>query len=176
LKFIRNFMKMTIILFLSLSSILGFSSTDLDTIPRGEFYPITEAYLFIDDNIYTMKEEYVDIPSKVFFMFARSSSLDSSVVISIDHGNDKVMFLGFAEEIEAPGNFDFLSGGKSYYFWKYNVHDKKEPGECFVIKEYVTKMKDMVPLEYYRFHFLFEEYKFLFYCDIPTVNFLSSGK
>ena len=169
-------MKMTIILFLSLSSILGFSSTDLDTIPRGEFYPITEAYLFIDDSIYTMHEEYVDIPSKVFFMFTRSSSPDSSVVISIDHGNDKVMFLGFAEEVEPPGNFDFLPGKKTYYYWKYNVHDSKEPAECFVIREYVTEMKDMVRLEYFRFHFLFEKYKFLFYCETPAVNLLSSQK
>jgi hypothetical protein len=169
-------MKSILIFLLSLSSVLGYSTEGLDTIPRGEFYPITEAYLFKGDSIYTMKEEYVDIPSKVFFMVTRSSSPDSSVVISIDHGNDKVMFLGFAEEIEAPGNFDFLTGKKTYYYWKYIVHDKKEPGECLVIREYVTKVEDLVPQEYYRFHFLFEEYKFLFYCEIPAVNFLSSQK
>ena len=169
-------MKSTLILILSLSSVLGYSTEGLDTIPRGEFYPISEAYLFIDDSIYTMKEEYVDVPSKVFFMFTRSSSPDSSVVISIDHGNDKVMLLGFAKEIEAPGNFDFLTGKKTYYFWKYTVHDKKVPGECLVIREYISKVEDMVPQEYYRFHFLFEEYKFMFYCEIPAVHFLSSEK
>ena len=166
-------MKSILILILSLSSVLVYSTIGLDTIPRGEFYPITEAYLFEGDSIYTMKEEYVDIPSKVFFMFTRSSSPDSSVVISIDQGNDKVLFLGFAEEIEAPGNFDFLSGKKSYYFWKYNMHDKKEPGECLVIREYVAEIKNMVPLEYFRFHFLFEEKKIMFYCDIPVVHFLN---
>jgi hypothetical protein len=169
-------MKSILILIFSLSSVLGYSTMGLDTIPRGEFYPITEAYLFEGDSIYTMKEEYVDIPSKVFFMFTRSSSPDSSVVISIDHGNDKVMFLGFAEEVESPGDFDFLPGKKTYYSWRYNVHDSKEPAECFVIKEYVTEIKDMVSLEYFRFHFLFEKYKFLFYCEIPAVNFLSSEK
>lgn len=169
-------MKRLLILLLSLPSVLGYSIKGLDTIPRGEFYPIKEAYLFIDDSIYTMKEEYVDVPSKVFIMFTRSNSLDSSVVISIDHGNDKVMFLGFAEEVEPLGNFDFLPGKKTFYSWKYNIHDKKEPRECIVIKEYVTKIKDMVPQEYFRFHFLFEKYKFLFYCKIPAVHFLSSQK
>lgn len=167
-------MKGIMIFLLALSSVPGYSTNGLDTIPRGEFYPISEAYLFEDDSIYTMKEEYVDIPSKVFFMFTRSSSPDSSVVISIDHGNDKVMFLGFAEEIEAPGNFDFLTGKKTYYYWKYIVHDKKDSGECLVIREYNTNVEDMVPREYYRFHFLFEEYKFMFYCEIPTIHFLSS--
>lgn len=160
----------------SLSSVLGYSTMGLDTIPRGEFYPITEAYLFKGDSIFTMKEEYVEIPSKVFLMFTRSRSPDSSVVISIDHGKDKVMFLGFAKEIEAPGNFDFLSGKKTYYYWKYIVHNKKDPGECLVIMEYITKVEDMVPQEYYRFHFLFEEYKFMFYSVIPEVHFLIPGK
>ena len=169
-------MKIILILIFQLSSVLGYSTIGLDTIPRGEFYPITEAYLFEGDSIYTMQEEYVDISSRVFFMFTGSGSSDSSIVISIDHGNDKVMFLGFAEEVESPGNFDFLPGKKNYYYWKYNVHDKKEPGECIVIREYVTKIKDMVPQEYFRFHFLFEKYKFMFYCKIPAVHFLSSEK
>jgi hypothetical protein len=169
-------MKSILIFLLSLFSFLGYSQASLKTQSRGEFYPITEAYLFEGDSIYTMKEEYVDIPSKVFFMFTRSSSPDSLIVISIDHGNDKVMFLGFAKEIEAPDNFDFLPGKKTYYSWKYNAHDTVNPGECLVISEYVTKMTDMVPVEYYRFHFLFKEYQFLFYCEIPVIHFLSSGK
>lgn len=169
-------MKAMIIILLSISSVLGYPQVGLITQPRGEFYPISEAYLFEDDSIYTMKEEYVDIQSKVFFMYTSSSSPDSSVVISIDHGNDKVIFLGFAKEIESPGNFDFLTGKKTYYYWKYIVHNKKEPGECLVISEYVTKVEDMVPQEYYRFHFLFEEYKFLFYCEMPVIHFLSPEK
>jgi hypothetical protein len=166
-------MKIIVILLLSLSSVLGYLKEGLDTIPRGEFYPITEAYLFEGDSIYTMQEEYVNIPSKVFLMFTRSKSPDSSIVISIDHGNDKVIFLGFAREIEAPGNFDFLVGKKTYYYWNYYVNGRKEPKNCYVISEYVTKIEDMVPMEYYRFHFLFEKYQFLFYCEMPLIQFIN---
>jgi hypothetical protein len=162
-------------LLLTLNTLLAVSQADPANPARGEFYNITEAYLFIGDSIYTMKEEYVDIPSSVFFMFTPDTSPDSSLVISIDHGKERVMFLGFAQETDAPGDFDFLPGKKNYYFWKYNTHNSKEPGECLVIREYIAVMKDLVPLEYYRFHFLFEEEKFMFYCDFPLIHFLSSG-
>lgn len=99
-------MKSILIFILSLSSVLRYTD-GLDTMPRGEFYQIKEAYMFIDDSIYTMQEEYVDVSSKVFFMFTCSGSSDSSIVISIDHGNDKVMYLGYAKEIAPPENFDF---------------------------------------------------------------------
>jgi hypothetical protein len=165
-------MKIVLILILSLNTLMAVPQADQTNPPRGEFYNITEAYLFVGDSIYTMKEEYVDIPSNVFFMFTHSGSPDSSIVISIDHGKERVMFLGFAQETEAPGDFSFLPGKKNYYFWKYQDHNSKEPLECFVIKEYITEMKDLVPLEYYRLHFIFEEEKFLFYCNIPEIHFL----
>jgi hypothetical protein len=52
-------MKSILITILSLSSVLGYSTKGRDTIPRGEFYKISKAYLFEGDSIYTMKEEYV---------------------------------------------------------------------------------------------------------------------
>lgn len=168
-------MKSILIFILSLSSVLRYTD-GLDTIPRGEFYQIKEAYMFIDDSIYTMQEEYVDVSSKVLFMFTRSGLSDSSIVISIDHGDEKVIYLGFAKEIDPPGNFDFLPGKKTYYHWKYYIHDKKDPGSCLVISEYVATLKDMVPLEYYRVHFLFEEYKYMFYCELPVIHYLDPGK
>lgn len=169
-------MRITYTLLLVFLSSSAYSQAGSGLLPRGEFYPITDAYLFESDSIFTMKEEYVDVSSKILILFTGSNSRDSSVIISIDHGNDKVMYLGFAEEIEAPANFDFLTGKKTYYDWKYHEHDIKEPGECLVIREYITELKNMVPLEYFRFHFFFEEYKYMFYCDIPVINFLSSDK
>lgn len=165
-------MKILFLFILSMLSNTGYSKDSLDTILRGEFYIITEAYLFANDSIYTMHEQYVDTLSKVFFMFTQSSSPDSSTIISIDRGNDKVLYLGYAKEIDPPENFDFLPGKKTFYHWKYNMHDKKEPANCLVIREYEKVVKDQVSLEYYRFHFLFEEYDLLFYCDIPIIHLM----
>lgn len=167
----------TFLTLLLLLNILPASSQSEKLDPsRGEFYYINEAYLINGDSIYSMKEDYVDVPSKVFILFSSGQSPDSSLIISIDHGKDRVVLLGFAQELEDPGNFDFLPGKKTFYNWNYQAAGMNEPGECFLIREYIAEMKNLVPEEYYRFHFLFGKVKYMFYCDIPQIHFRPAEK
>lgn len=166
---IAIFMKCVLILFISLSTELGYSQEMSNKLLKGELYTITEAYLFRNDTTYSLNEKYVDQPSRVLLMFGP----DSSIVISIDHGKDKVIYLGYAKEIEDPGHYDFLKGQKNFYDWSYNIHESKVAQMCLVIKEHII-VKDMVRKEYYRFHLLFNEEQIMFFCDLPIIHELSA--
>ena len=126
---------MIIIVILCVCSSVLNAQTLQDTLSYIEFYRITEAYFTMDDTTLTLKETFVDQPSAILIITMPS---DSSIIISIDHGKDKVIYLGYATEIENPINFEVTGEDPKFYHWLYGEHDVEETQEAVIFKEYIT--------------------------------------
>lgn len=153
-------MKITLILIISLFPLLANSQADSNSLQAPEFYYITEAYLIKNDSIFSLKESFVDNPSGILIMNTGDSS-----IISIDHGGiEKVEYLGYATEMEDPGDYEFLKGEKKFYNWLYKVHNVKELNEAIVIRESYNEATEEKFKKSFRFHFLFEDKQIMIYC------------
>jgi hypothetical protein len=165
-------MKIPLLLILALNTLLTVFQ-DIPVNPaRGEFYIITEAYVIIDDSIYTMQDEFVDVTSKVFMMF----NDDSTTIITVDQGTDSVVFVGYATEVDDEGIYDFLKGRKTVYEWTCHSIYWEKTIVGLVVREYLSGIEEMIPYEYYRFHLLFEERQYILYCNLPEYVFLKPEK
>lgn len=147
-------MKMIFTVILSFSPLLINAQTLQDTLSYIEFYRITEAYFTMDDTSLILKETFVDQPSAILIITMPS---DSSIIISIDHGKDKVIYLGYATEIENPINFEVNGEDPKFYHWLCGEHDVEETQEAVIFKEYITGSNEKRGSQYFFFDFVFKK-------------------
>ena len=147
-------MKMIFIVILSFFPFLINAQTLKDTLSYIEFYRITEAYFTMDDTTLILKETFVDQPSAIIII---TMPKDSSIVISIDHGKDKVIFLGYATEIENHIDFEVTGEDPKFYHWLYAEHDVEDTQEALIFKEYITGSIEKKGSKYFFFDFVFKK-------------------
>lgn len=147
-------MKIIFIAILSHFSFLVDAQTLKDTTSFIEYYRITEAYFNSKDTSVILKETFVDQPSAILII---TMPTDSSIIISIDHGKDKVIYLGYATEINNPADFEVSGENPIFYQWLYGEHNVEDTQEAVIFKEYITGSFEKRGSKYFFFDFVFKK-------------------